>query len=140
MAVAERLGDLRSEHFAHHSWVMRRSFAATARRRSALPQALELAVALGDRAETSSEIQGVAMAAAGNGHCELALRLASAAAAEFGALAIEFSGIVFWMALLDRYLGVARAQLGPEAANAAWEEGRRLRFEDAVALALSVEA
>ena len=46
------------------------------------------------------------------------------------------SGIVFWNALLTRYLEPARAALGPEAANAVWEEGRRTPFEQAIALAL----
>ena len=77
------------------------------------------------------------MAAAGNGRPAFALRLAGAADAEFAALAIDLSGIVFWTALLKRYLGAARAELGPTAAAQAWDEGRRTRFEDAIALALS---
>ena len=52
------------------------------------------------------------------------------------ALAIDLSGIVFWSALLQRYLGRARAELAEDAATAAWEEGRRTRFEHAIALAL----
>ena len=39
-------------------------------------------------------------------------------------------------ALLERYLGRARAELAEDAATAAWEEGRRTRFEHAIALAL----
>ncbi len=69
------------------------------------------------------------MAAAGCGEPARALRLAGAAAAEFEALAIDLSGIVFWSALLARYLGTARAELGAEAAAAAWEEGRRTPFD-----------
>ena len=41
----------------------------------------------------------------------------------------------FWTALLDQYLGRARAELGEAAASEAWEEGRRTRFEYAIALA-----
>ena len=76
------------------------------------------------------------MAMAGCGHAAHALQLGGAAAAEFDALAIDLSGIVFWSALLERYLGRARAELAEDAAAAAWEEGRRTRFEHAIALAL----
>ncbi len=110
LAVAHATRDLRSEHFAHHFLadcpLIRGDCAA------ALPRyrrALELAVELGDRAETAIEIQGVAMAAAGCGEPARALRLAGAAAAEFEALAIDLSGIVFWSTLLERYLGRARS-------------------------------
>jgi hypothetical protein len=43
--------------------------------------------------------------------------------------------VPFWDALLERYLGAARRQLGPNA-DAVWEEGRRMSFDDAVELAL----
>lgn len=71
-------------------------------------RALELAVELGDRSETAVEMQGVAMAMAGCGQPVQALRLGGAAAAEFEALAIDLSGIIFWSALLERYLGPPR--------------------------------
>jgi hypothetical protein len=137
LAVAQATRDLRSEHFAHHfladcPLIRGDCTEAVPRYR----RALELAVELGDRAETATEIQGVAMAAAGIGEPARALRLAGAAAAEFDALAIDFSGIVFWNALLTRYLDRARAERGPEAAAAAWEEGGRAPFERAIALAL----
>ena len=67
---------------------------------------------------------------------ESALRLAGAAAAEFDALAIDISGIIFWSALQERYLGGARSELGAEVAAAAREEGRRTPFDRAIALAL----
>ena len=137
LAVARATGDPRSEHFAHHFLadcpLIRGDCAAAAPR---YRRALELAVELADRSETAVEIQGMAMAAAGNGRPAFALRLAGAADSEFAALAIDLSGIVFWTALLTRYLGDARAELGPAAAAAAWDEGRRTRFEDAIALAL----
>ena len=89
-----------------------------------------------DRAEIGAEIQGVAMATAGSGHPARALQLAGAAAAEFDALGIDLSGMHFWMALLERYLGAARAALGESAATAAWAEGRRAGFDYVLALAL----
>jgi tetratricopeptide (TPR) repeat protein len=121
LAVAERTHDVRSEHLAHHflaDCALIRGDCV-----SALPQyrrALVLGVEINDRAEISAEIQGVAMATAGCGQAARALRLAAAAAAEFDALAIDLSGMSFWTALLDRYLGQARSALGEDAANAAW--------------------
>ena len=140
LAIADRTGDLRSAHFAHHFLAdcpLIRGDGA-----SALPryrQALALAVELGDRSETAVEIQGVAMALACLGHSGPALRLAGAAAAEFDALAIDISGIVFWNALLNRYLGQARLALGDAAADAAWAEGRGINFDEAIAFAQDTE-
>ena len=110
---------------------------------NALPRyrrSLALAVEMRDRAEIGAEVQGIAMATAGCGQPAWALRLAGAAAAEFDALAIDLSGMSFWTALLERYLGQARAELGKDAANAAWEEGQRTGFDHAIALALDAEA
>jgi predicted ATPase/class 3 adenylate cyclase len=141
LAVAQATRDLRSEHFAHHFLadcpLIRGDCAAAVPR---YRRALELAVELGDRAETATEIQGIAMATAGIGEPVRALRLAGAAAAEFDALAIDLSGIIFWKALLERYLGRARMELGPEAAATAWTEGRNMPFEQAIALALDTDA
>ncbi len=140
LAAAQQTRDLRSEHFAVHFLadcpLIRGDGAA------ALPlyrRALSLAVEIGDRAETAMEIHGIAMAAAGCGHSAKALILGGAAEAEFDALAIDITGITFWFTLLNRYLDPARAALGVEAANAAWQEGRRANFEDAVAWALDAD-
>jgi predicted ATPase/class 3 adenylate cyclase len=138
LADAERQDDLRSAHFAHHflaDCALMRGEGASAGPR--YRRALELAVKLGDRSETAFEIQGVAMAAAGMSLAARALRLGGAAAAEFDALGIDYTGVHFWNALLDRYLGRARAELGAEAAHAAWQEGRRTDFESAINEALA---
>jgi predicted ATPase/class 3 adenylate cyclase len=141
LAVAQVTGDLRSEHFAHHFLAdcsLIRGDGA-----SALPRyrrALALAVELGDRSETAIEMQGVAMALAGNGQPDASLRLAGAAAAEFDVLAVDLSGIVFWTALLNRYLGQARTVLGEAAADAAWAEGRSFEFNAATAFAFGGES
>ena len=141
LAVAERTHDVRSEHLAHHflaDCLLIRGDCG-----NALPQyrrSLVLAVEINDRAEIAAEVQGIAMATAGCGQPARALRLAAAAAVEFDALAIDLSGMSFWTALLDRYLGQARSALGEDAANAAWEEGQRTGFEYAIALALDAEA
>lgn len=93
-----------------------------------------MAIPLGDVIETSFEVQGVAMAVAGNGDPESALRLAACVEATWESLGISVS-IAFWDALLARYLGPARAQLGA-CADRVWAEGRLLAFDDAVELAL----
>ena len=79
------------------------------------------------------------MAAAGMSSPSRALRLGGAAASVFGALGIDYTGVHFWNALLDRWLGRARAELGADAAEAAWQEGRRMDFESAVEEALGEE-
>ncbi|HEU0248333.1 MAG TPA: tetratricopeptide repeat protein, partial [Gaiellaceae bacterium] len=130
-------GDPRTEHFAYHfladcSLVRGETVEAEKRYR----ESLRVALPLGDVIETSFEVQGVAMAAAGNGDPERALRLAGAVEALWESLGTSIR-IAFWDALLERYLGPAREQLGEEA-DAVWAEGRALAFEDAVELALSI--
>jgi predicted ATPase/class 3 adenylate cyclase len=131
-------GDRRTEHFAYHflaDCALIRGDTAEAARR--YRQSLQAAVPLGDVIETSFEVQGVAMAAAGNGDPARALRLASAVEALWESLGTSIT-IAFWDALLERYVGAARAELG-EAAVGISAEGRALAFDDAVALALPLE-
>jgi hypothetical protein len=47
--------------------------------------------------------------------------------------------VAFWDALLERYIGRAREQLGDKA-EAIWAEGRVLPFDDAVQLATATTA
>ncbi len=140
LKLAHELGDPRSEHFAHHMLAdcpLIRGDCASAEPR--YHRALQLAVELRDRSETAIEIQGMAMAAAGNAHPERALRLAGAASAELDALGIDISGTRFWQELLDRYLGMARSDVPEDVAAGAWEQGRHMTLEQATeeALALS---
>jgi predicted ATPase/class 3 adenylate cyclase len=100
-------------------------------------RSLSAALALGDRSEVGFELQGVAMSAAGRSRPRRALRLAAAAQAEHDALGVDYSGVAFWTALLDKHDRLAREQLGAEAA-AAWEEGSTMGFERAVEDALNV--
>jgi len=127
-------GDLRCEHFAYHfladcSVIRGDCELALERYR----RSLEAALALGDVFETSIEVQGVAMARAGCGDAALALELAAAVDALWTSLGISIS-VAFWDALLARYLGQAREQLGEEAEEAT-SRGHALPFDDAVALA-----
>ncbi|MFL6013188.1 MAG: ATP-binding protein, partial [Gaiellaceae bacterium] len=131
-------GDPRTEHFAYHfladcSLIGGETREAATRYR----QSLEAALLLGDVIETSLEVQGVAMAAAGNGDPKLALRLAGAVAALWESVGTSLS-VAFWDALLERFIGAARAELAEEA-DAVWAEGRALTFDDAVDLALKIE-
>jgi predicted ATPase/class 3 adenylate cyclase len=134
--LLERAGDdPRTEHFAYHflaDCALVRGDTVEAEQR--YRQSLRAALPLGDVIETSFEVQGVAMAVAGNGDPQKALRLAASVEALWESLGISIS-IVFWVGLLDRYLGPAREQLGADA-ETVWADGRALDFDDAVELAL----
>jgi predicted ATPase/class 3 adenylate cyclase len=128
-------GDPRTELFAFHfladcALIRGDSQEAELRYRESLRAALPL----GDVFETSFEVQGLAMAAAGSGDAERALRLAGAVEALWESLGADLH-LSFWDALLERYLSLAREQLGAEAEQV-WAEGRALDFEEAVELAL----
>ncbi len=64
-----------------------------------------------------------------------AQRLAGAAAAMYASVGIRPNAV--WQAIVQNHLAPARAALGEQAATEAWEEGRHMIFEEAVALALS---
>jgi len=66
------------------------------------------------------------------------LRLAGAVEAMWESVGISIS-VPFWDALLERYLGPARDQLG-ERGEEIWAEGRALPFDDAVQLAAATTA
>jgi hypothetical protein len=130
--------DPRSEHLARHflaDCALIRGDAGDAEKR--YRQSLQAALPLGDVIETSFEVQGIAMAAAGNGDPARALRRAGAVAALRESLGTSLS-IAFWDALLERYIGAAKADLAEEA-DAVWAEGFSLAFDDAVDLALRRE-
>ena len=80
------------------------------------------------------ELEGVAMASAGLGRFERALRLAGAADAQLRALGVQDS-VAFWQELIERFVGMARDALGAEA-DAAWSGGRRLDLRAQMAEAL----
>jgi hypothetical protein len=135
LTLARRHRDPRSEHFALHfladcSLIRGDYEHADDRYRESLAAVL----LLGDVLETSFEVQGVAMSAAGRGDAVRALTLAAAVEALWEERAITIS-VPFWDDLLRTHIGLAREGLGPEA-DSCWAEGRRLGFEEAVALAL----
>jgi len=124
-------GDPRAEHFAFHfladcALIEGDCELAEERYRDSLRAALPL----GDVIETSFEVQGVAMAAAGRGDPARAARLAAAVEALWESLGTKIS-VPFWDALLVQYIGAARDRLGADA-DGIWAEGRALLFNDAV--------
>ena len=129
-------GDPRTEHFAFHflaDCALIRGDAEEAGTR--YRESLQAALPLGDQLETSFEIQGVAMAAAGTGDPARAVLLGGAADAIWEDRGVAVS-VRFWLDLLERHIGGAREALGAEA-EAVWAEGRALAFDDAVELALA---
>jgi predicted ATPase len=130
--LSQKLVDPWAEHFADHflaDCALIQGDPATAAAHYA--RSLDAAARSGDRIETCYELQGVAMASAGLGRPERALRIAGAADAELKSLGVQFV-VPFWTGLLDRYLGEARATLGA-AAELAWQAGQRTSFEAAIA-------
>ena len=135
--LLDRAGrDPRTEHFAFHylaDCALIRGDVEEAGIR--YRESLRAALLLGDVLETSFEVQGVAMAAAGIGEPTRALHLAGAVEALWESLGVTFS-VAFWDALLEKYIGAAREAVGAKA-DAVWAEGRLMAFSDAVDLALT---
>ncbi|HTG95333.1 MAG TPA: protein kinase [Pyrinomonadaceae bacterium] len=160
---AESNNDKRSEHFGWHYLADCELILGNCKESLKLYQkSLALANAIGDKVETSFEVQGVAMSLAGIGLANLglsptavrpvppfppvspsaefqvALRLAGAVKAEWDRLGADIH-VRFWDELLDRYLGAARRSLSREDFEREWNNGRELAFDDAVKLALEIE-
>jgi non-specific serine/threonine protein kinase len=137
IAFSQTHEDRRSEHFGWHYLADCALIEGACDASLALYlKSLDLARAIGDRLETAFELQGVGMSYAGLGHPERALRLVGAASAEFERIGAN-PRVRFWDALLERYLGLARASLGEDAANRASQEGLRVPFDQAVGDALA---
>jgi len=140
LELSQKLGDVYYEHFAHHFLadcsLMEGRYEDA---RDGYRRSLDAAWRSGDRVETTYEIQGSAMAAAGLGQPELALRLSAAADASLAALGVEHL-VEFWSRLNDDHVARARAQIGAQRADAAWQEGREIPLERAVELAAGGEA
>jgi predicted ATPase/class 3 adenylate cyclase len=130
-------GDPRTEHFAYHflaDCALIRGDVDEAESR--YRESLRAAISIGDVIETSYEVQGVAMASAGRGDAQRALRLAASVEALWESLGATGGSVSFWDELLEKFIGGARETLGADA-HAVWAEGRALRFDDAVSRALT---
>lgn len=127
--------DLRTTHFAIHFLAdcsLIRGDCAQAEER--YRESLRAALALGDVFEASVEVQGLAMAIAGQGDSARSLELAAAVERLWRSLGTDLH-VAFWDRLLERYLSPARLALGSDA-EAARARGLELPFEEAVELAL----
>jgi len=137
--LSRQRGDLRSEHFAYHflgDCALIQGDCVEAEDR--YKESLRAALPLGDLLETSFEVQGVGMSAAGKGDWARGVRLAAAGVALWESLGATIA-VPFWDALLERYIDAAREQLGEEG-DAVWAEGHAMSFDNAVTLALDPEA
>ena len=85
------------------------------------------------------EVQGIAMAVAGQGRDEKALRLAGAAEGEAEALHAVVT-VPFWIRAIEEHLGHAVERLGHERAAHLKQEGRALGFDAAYRYALDLQA
>jgi predicted ATPase len=129
-------GDLRVQHFAIHYLADCALIRGDCDEAEGLyRESLRLALELGDVIETSIEVQALAMVKAGQGESAPALELAASVEALWRSLGVDLH-VAFWDELLERYLGAARAALGPEESEAARRHGLELPFDDAVMLAL----
>ena len=98
---------------------------------------LQAAITYGDRFEMMFEVEGVAMALAGQGRIIKALRLEGAADAERDALKANFT-ISFWEALKKRYLIPAETKAGPETTQREKQAGKKMSLEKAMQYALDL--
>ena len=132
--------DKRSEHFGWHYLADCALIEGDCNESLKLYQkSLALAAETGDKIETGFEVQGVAMSLAGLGRLREAEVLAAAVRAEMDRIGTDVH-VRFWDALLEKYLGTAREQLGPDGVEDARREGASTSFNDAIAMGLEVDA
>ena len=137
VAFSQPRGDRRNEHFGWH--FLADCALIEGKCDESLPlyrRSLALARAIGDRLEMSFEVQGVAMSLAGLSDPEQALRLAASARAEWQRIGTDLN-LRFWEALMERYLGRARAALGDDTADRISREGALIPFGAAIEMALA---
>jgi non-specific serine/threonine protein kinase len=140
VTFSRQAGDRRSEHSGFHYLADCALIEGNCAESLGLyHESLVLAEAIGDRLETSFEVEGIAMSLAGLGQQVAALRLIAATRAEWARNGVNME-IRFWDALHERYVTPARAALGAERVEAAMQAGRKLSFEAAVAEARTLAA
>jgi predicted ATPase/class 3 adenylate cyclase len=134
-----QLNEPRDVHFALHF------LADSALARGAVAEAEELyrqslraTLAYGNKLQAGMEIQGMAMALAGQGNPEKALRLNTAAQAWLHAGGMRSELIPFWAGYIRRYLDPVREVLDETALASLEEAGRQMGFQAAIDYALQV--
>ena len=122
--------ELQDDHYLADCAMHRRDYTLAARHYS---RHLELWIRDGDVVGQTFEVLGFAMALAGLGRDEDALRLEGAIDATWEELGVAVRPRVVetWR---ERDLGGARARLGEPRASAVFEEGRKMRWDQAVGL------
>jgi predicted ATPase len=86
----------------------------------------------------ANELQGIAMAVAGQGKYSKALRLNAAAEEMYKEVGISVDDIVFWRKILDKTVGNGRRKMGENVSKKLEQEGRELGFEKAIENALDL--
>jgi predicted ATPase/class 3 adenylate cyclase len=97
-------------------------------------ESLALSRQLGDKLVAAEALEGLACSASARGEAERVARLFGAAEAQREAVGYRQEPREH--ALREPYLAAARPRLSEERWDAAWAEGRRLGFEEAIAYAL----
>src|SRR5215204_1026539 len=108
------------------------------RARALHQESLALSRELGDKYTASESLEGLACSAGAKGEVERAGRLFGAAEALREAVGYEQTHKE--RALREPYLATARSRLGEAPWARAWERGRSMAFEDAIAYALGAHA
>ncbi len=85
-------------------------------------------------------LRGLAECSGARGETEKAARLYGATAAFLEGVGLRFDALVTGQGFHERYLSLACARLDDRAWAAAWSEGHRMGFEQAVAYALGGDA
>ena len=98
--------------------------------------ALETALTSENVMQQAIEIHGLALTAAGLGRDKEALRLEGAVDAKYAELGAALAFLPFYATWRERDLGAAHARLGESRANAAFDEGRAMTWDQAIELAL----
>jgi predicted ATPase/class 3 adenylate cyclase len=103
------------------------------RARAALTESLRLSMKVGWKEAAANCLVGMAGAARGDPELRTRLLGAASAASESAGIAIEPYGL----AVQERAMAEARADLGEEAFAKAWEQGAQMELDEAVSLALA---
>ena len=132
-------GDKRNEHFGWHYLADCALIAGDCNESFKLYQrSLALAAEIGDKIETAFEVQGVAMSLAGLGLYQKAGVLDAAVHAEMDRIGADVH-VPFWDALLEKYLGAARRNLGHDGIESARQKAESMSFQDGVEMALEID-
>ena len=128
--------ELQDDHYLADCAMHRRDYSLAARHYS---RNLELWIREGDVVSQTFQVLGFAMALAGLGRDEDALRLEAAIDATWEELGVAVRPRVVetWR---ERDLGGARARLGEPRASAVFEEGRKMSWDQAVELVRGEES